>query len=122
MIKNFKPKTKLESDVVEIIDSYDDRNSIEFLKEVTTHGCISGIISELIYYEDTINFYNEHKEEIKNLIKHDFTTYDMKSCVELFGDKWDYTDIDISSENNRNLLAWCAFEHTCYIILEHELE
>ena len=34
------------------------------ITDVATHGCSGGTISELIYYEDTVKFYNEHEYEI----------------------------------------------------------
>ena len=34
------------------------------ISDVATHGCSGGTISELIYYEDTVKFYNDHEDEI----------------------------------------------------------
>ena len=34
------------------------------ITDVATHGCSGGTISELIYYEDTVKFYNDHEYEI----------------------------------------------------------
>ena len=34
------------------------------ITDVATHGCSGGTISELIYYEDTVKFYNDHEDEI----------------------------------------------------------
>ena len=34
------------------------------ISDVATHGCSGGTISELIYYYDTVKFYNDHEEEI----------------------------------------------------------
>ena len=34
------------------------------IKDISTHGCGSGVISELIYYWDINKFYDKHNEEI----------------------------------------------------------
>ena len=34
------------------------------ISDVATHGCSGGTISDLIYYEDTVKFYNDHEAEI----------------------------------------------------------
>ena len=34
------------------------------ISDVATHGCSGGTISDLIYYEDTVKFYNDHEDEI----------------------------------------------------------
>ena len=34
------------------------------ITDVATHGCSGGTISDLIYYEDTVKFYNDHEDEI----------------------------------------------------------
>lgn len=38
------------------------------LEELQLHGCISGMVSELIYYYDTNRFYNKHRAEIFKLV------------------------------------------------------
>jgi hypothetical protein len=34
------------------------------ITDVATHGCSGGTISELIYYNDTVQFYDDHEDEI----------------------------------------------------------
>ena len=34
------------------------------ISDVATHGCSGGTISELIYYNDTAKFYDQHEAEI----------------------------------------------------------
>lgn len=34
------------------------------ISDVAEHGCSGGTISELIYYDDTVKFHDEHEDEI----------------------------------------------------------
>ena len=38
-----------------------------FFEDLQTNGCISGMITSLIYYSDTHNFFNTHYSEIEDL-------------------------------------------------------
>lgn len=48
-------------------DDYDDKRLI--FQEVLEHGCQSRIVSSLIYYSDTLKFFDTYREEIKVLLK-----------------------------------------------------
>lgn len=43
-------------------------NPIDGLEEITTHGCVSGILSDFIYYSDTKEFYTKHIDDIEDFI------------------------------------------------------
>ena len=43
-----------------------DTQSKQTIREISNHGCESGIVSELIYYSDTVKFYNAFEDEIWN--------------------------------------------------------
>ena len=45
--------------------SYD--NIQDFFSDLLQHGCVSGMISSLIYYKDTEEFFDNHYEEIIDL-------------------------------------------------------
>jgi len=47
-----------------IINTYD----YETCKEITRHGCQSGVCSEYIYYADTIKFFDTHTDEVTEFI------------------------------------------------------
>ena len=90
-----------------IADGYTKQEAIDELME---HGCQSGMVSGLIYYADTIKFFEDHKGEINELIKN---VIDHAGFLgELFGDKWDVEDPLCLDTNNQNLLAWFGFEET----------
>jgi len=46
-------------------ENYPEKSKLEDLQ---SHGCISGMVSDLIYYADTVKFYKAHKKEIISLV------------------------------------------------------
>jgi hypothetical protein len=106
-------KYVVESIVENATDNYTNHEG--FIKQVTArvedvqHGCSTGIVSELIYYSDTVAFYEKYKTEINSLL------YEMLedtgcSIQELFGDRFEKDDPLCIETNNQNLLAWFGYE------------
>ena len=89
---------------------YTDKKDI--FTDVLNHGCQSGIVSELIYYTDTVRFYKQYKEEINGLLYDAMNGTGLYSPSELFGSKWDKEDPLAQDTYNQNLLAWFGFEET----------
>jgi len=110
--------SKLVRDVQHMInDNVNDYDDItDYLNEVLAYGCQSGLESELIYYEDTIKFYQKHKVEIQGLIKERLKEAGSGSISDLLND-WDSTDIFAEEDQNQNLLAWFGYEEICQMIL-----
>ena len=92
-------------------DGYDG-----YLEDLTQHGCQSGMVTGLIYYSDTCKFFEDHKQEIKDLLKESCENTGL-SISELFGDKWDKDDPFADEQLNQNLLAWFAYEETAYQLM-----
>ena len=76
------------------------------------NGLSSGIISELIYYSDTLRWYKKYKKEIMAMLKETMWQLGAKSPVEVFGRNWDDEDVFAQDTQNQNLLAWYSFEET----------
>jgi len=79
----------------------------QFLSDVVTHGCASGIISSLIYTHECISFYDRFESDIWELIS------DHLDCSGLtFGQFIDsFNDIEADCiESFKNMLAWFAVE------------
>lgn len=115
-LENLKGDNKLINKVIDhyIDESIDYESSDDLLRsmeELQQHGCISGMIGELIYYDDTIKFFDEYKEEINEMLS-DVMEGTGCSIEELFGDKFDKNDPLILDYSNKNLLAWFGFEET----------
>ncbi len=73
-----------------------------FFKDLADHGCISGMVSGLIYYTDTHQFYDYYYYEIEKI---------RESYEEDFG-----TPSQINGDL-KNSFAWFAFEHVAYVIV-----
>ena len=55
-------KYKVIEWVQSMMDGYD--NIEDIFNDLFTGGCESGIVTNLIYYDDTLSFYNKHEHEI----------------------------------------------------------
>ena len=67
----------------------------QYLKDLSSGGCQSGMVNNLIYYQDTEKFYNEYASEIDQL--KDDTEESLGESLKISG-------------NVRNFLAWFAYE------------
>lgn len=58
------------ADMQEILLDHMSRydNPVDGLKEITTNGCVSGILYDFIYYSDTKEFYTKHMDDIESFI------------------------------------------------------
>lgn len=115
-ITNLKKTTssRLDKDVLDYIlnrwSEYDDKTRI--FRDVLRYGCQSGVVNYLIYYSDTITYYENYKEEIDILLSNTIKECGVDSSKDLFGDKWDIDDPLALDTYNQNLLAWFGFEET----------
>lgn len=100
-----------------VIENWKDyKNKKAIFTDVLNHGCRSGMVSDLIYYSDTVKFYKEYRDEITELLYNltrDCGLYDLSL---LFGKYWDKEDPLANDTYNQNLLAWFGFEETLRII------
>jgi hypothetical protein len=107
--------TRLEKVVQKEINSnaphYND-GAAGYLEDLMQGGCQSGMVSGLIYYNDTVKFYKAHNAEIKALLVDMLEETGYTDPIALFGDKWDKADPFADDTNNQNLLAWFGFEET----------
>ena len=108
-----KGQTPLELNAIQWVkDSVSDGYSEEeVIRDLLNNGCVSGMVSHLITWSETAEFYSEHKEEIDKLLYESLEITGL-SVSELFGNKWDKEDPLANEGNNQNLLAWFGFEET----------
>ena len=89
----------LKHDVAEIIlaqlDEADDNEILTTFEDIFTYGCVSGAVNALITYKDTAKFFDNHSDEIFELVE------DMKQEGLI-----DMNNFELSKNN----LAWFAFE------------
>lgn len=79
------------------------------LYEISSHGCASSIVGSMIYYSDTVAFFERHKYVINDMVA-EFIRDTGLSMNELFK-KFDNNDPLCLESNNRNLLAWWSYEY-----------
>lgn len=65
--------SSLRSEVLEILENHiEDCENFEevkgFMEDLRSHGCVSGMIGELIYYSDTKKFFIENLDEIQDYL------------------------------------------------------
>lgn len=107
----------LKKAVISDIVGMNKGEAINYLKDVCQYGGVSGIMSGLIYYTDTIAFYDMHQEEIENLV------YELQN-QEGYTNRFEFLASLNGAENvsnldqEKNLLAWLSYEETARIILE----
>ena len=115
-IKELKQKSdnllvkKVCNYVIEHWQNYDDKTNI--FTDVLHYGCQSGMVSELIYYSDTMAFYKKFRAEINTLFYELMESCGLFDPSQLFRDKWDKEDPLANDTTNQNLLAWFGFEET----------
>lgn len=75
----------------------------DHIKDIFNYGCISGIVSDLIYYEDTVKFFNCYRKEILSMLKDD------NKMINYFnGEYWlDHSRYNIYEKND---LTWFIYE------------
>jgi hypothetical protein len=105
---------KIEKKVAAMLKSkvinggYDSLRSV--MDDVLKHGLQSGIISDLIYYSDTLKFFKTYKKDIMDLLREQMFESGISNPAELFGRNWDIDDPFAHETQNQNLLAWFGFE------------
>lgn len=90
----------------------DYSDKVNIFKDVLYNGCVSGMVSELIWYSQTTAFYKKYRNEINELLKELMDGTGLYSMKDLFGKNWDDEDPLILDTHNQNLLAWFGFEKT----------
>lgn len=117
-IKRSENETRLEKRVRGIINRLAkdyDTGATGVICDLMQAGCASGMIPDLIYYKDTIAFYNYFKPEINSLIK-ELTFSTGLQLSELKG--WDDEDPLVLDQANQNIITWLAFEETARNLAE----
>ena len=119
-LKALEYTTELEQEIKEIIlnnaKNYDEPTV--FFEDLLNYGCKSGMISELFYYVDTVDFCKRYSSDINEVISDLLSLYDLKDIRELLADNFDVNDPLCINNHNLNLIAWLVFEETCRSVYE----
>ena len=120
-LDSLKGESKLKDYVIDYYKNLDEDSIMTSMEDLQRHGCISGMIPELIYYDDTNEFYDTYKTDINDLLCN-LTQGTGLSVEELFKDQFDENDPLIIDCFNKNLMAWFGFEETSYQLYEQLYE
>ena len=103
----------LKNEVMEILEGMAvDSNLETVIEEVLQHGCISGIVPNLIYYYQTEEFFDRHKDAI-NELAHELSE-------EIYGNPFEIYH-NLNGGCSKNNMAWFGFEEITRVIAS-ELE
>lgn len=91
----------------------------ETIADVVLHGCQGGTISELIYYTDTVAFYEKYKNEIWDRLWNTYEEFGFESVLHFIASFHGANDVG-SDDQFSNLLAWYACEEVCREIMRDE--
>ena len=128
MVEEYLEELKNGNDLNDcVLDYYIDRKYsnpdelIRDMEDLQRYGCGSGMIADLIYYDDTNKFYDNYKDDINELLSVLLDGSGL-SIQEFFGKNFDNDDPLILNYSNKNLLAWFGFEESSYRIYEEVKE
>lgn len=112
--------------VVGWLTSYDchqgDEDNVKCaLEDLLRGGCINGMVSNLCNYSETTAFFEEHKEEINEMLKDNFEICGFEGSI-FNCDRFDTEDFLCLETTNQNLLAWWAFEEKAYEVYSEMYE
>ena len=96
-------KDKLQEIYNANVEGYGDAE--KFKSDLLQYGCVSGMVSELIYYKDTVALYDEFEDECDEWLNKQIEQTGLRPD-QLFRD-WDYS---INSDLNKNAVIWAMFE------------
>ena len=91
----------------------DEDSPIDWLRDVTRHGCVSGMATELIYYHDTVKFYDRFSDEIWEMVNEfcDSTGFKLGKFLDGFS-------VPMNDDTRfKNGLAWFSVEETANQLL-----
>ena len=110
-----KPGSITEEVLYDILNRFDEggHEAAEgYIKDVLQYGCRAGTVSGLIYYNDTMAFFEKHEAEIKKLLTELMHEIGAKSPAVIFGASWDDDDYFCDDIYNQSLLAWFGYKET----------
>lgn len=113
IIRDMKKNRLYKRVINEIVADSQDYNGDNIQERILArlddvgHGLSSGIVGSMIYYSDTVNFFNRYRKDIEELWQEFADSTGMK-----LQDLRDFDESDpfIRETSNKNLLAWWSYE------------
>ena len=85
------------------IEDYDNKE--DFNEDLAKHGCISGIVGGLAFFNQTTELFDNFEDECNDWLE-ELTEETGLNPFELF-QNW---DVAINSAYNKNIIIWAMFE------------
>ena len=76
----------------------------DYIKDIVQCGCISGIVSSLVYYSDTTRFFNCYRKEILSMLQ--------DPDKNIYSEYTYLLDQKKYSVSEKNYLSWFAYDNT----------
>ena len=89
------------------------------IEEVVKYGCVNGSVSSLIYYSDTVKFYDQFEDEIWDMLHEDTENFGNDNILQTIG-QFNGAENVGSLDQFKNLLVWYAVEETCRKLLDEQ--
>jgi len=89
------------------------------LEDVIEHGCVSGCVSSLIYYSDTVKFYDKFEDEIWDMLEEDTNQFGNDNILQTISQFNGSKNVG-NLYQFKNLLTWYSVEETCRKILDEK--
>ena len=96
-------------------NTMEDKDLYDKLSDISSHGCVSGIVPSMINYEDTVAFYDRHKFTINEKLAE--LLHDTGMPLQEFFKRFDKDDPLCLETMNQNFLAWWGYEYVVSDIL-----
>lgn len=106
VLKNMELETHgVKNDVINyLLNNSNDSEDIQILLEdINNYGCESGVVNHLIYYTDTVAYFEEHEYEIQEMINNTYSIDLYSMGVEEFDKLMDILNLDSFEDRLNNI-------------------
>lgn len=112
-------QTNLEKVVAKDAMDKDYDDPFEYVREVVQHGCESGIVGQLVYYNQASAFYRQHESDIWDILEADRENTGADNILTMLaGMRW--AGNVGTSDQLENYLAWYGYETAARAILDRK--
>lgn len=118
LIQEWEDKNPLYERVIsEIVDDSEnyDGTKLERIKlrlDDISHGLVTGIVSSLVYYSDTVAFFDKYYDDIYDYI--DYLSDAGLEPLEAIKNSETETEILMGTDSVKNRIAWMVYEEIAY--------
>ena len=97
----------------EMIKALKEAYDLQTCKEITEHGCVSGVCHNHIYYSQTCAFYDMYEAEVLSIVM-DSMGDNYPACL--------FVENDYDLVGYKNAMVWVTIESFAYdVVSEHQM-